>query len=228
MKIIYTILLTIFSNLAIAQFAVIDDKDGFSNVRSSPELGSNIQDKLENGHFVYCMDTQGNWIIADYDIKNQSKDGCIYKDRLKLISSFEKIEMISKGTNIAVLKKDSIKVTVTTQPFDKSKYRVTYNKESREIIESINGKNYWGTDGLLPTVAFKSITILWGGKTIVLPETATENLFEAWVKDVAVNYDKLNNVLYIQTSGGDAAGSYNVIWKIANGVYKGRYIALGF
>lgn len=228
MKTITTILLTILSNLAIAQFAVIDDKDGYSNIRSAPELGNNIQDKLENGHLVYCMDTQGNWIIADYDIKNQSKDGCIYKDRLKLVSSFEKITMISKGANTSVFKNDSIKVTVTTQPFDKSKYKFTYDKESGRFIVKINGKDYYGSDGLLPTVEFKTITVLWGNKTIVLPASATDNLFDARAKDAAVNYDKVNHVLYAQTEGGDGAGSYLVIWKIVNGVYKERYIARGF
>jgi hypothetical protein len=228
MKAMTTILLTILSNVAIAQFAVIDDKDGYSNIRRAPELGNNIQDKLENGHLVYCMDTQGNWVIADYDIKNQSKDGCIYKDRLKLVSSFGKIAMISKGTNTSVFKNDSIKVTVITQPFDKSKYRFTYDKESKKFIEKINGKDYYGTDGLLPTVEFKTITVLWGNKTIVLPASATDNLFEARVKGVLVNHDQVNNVLYVQTEGGDAAGSYLVIWKIVNGAYKGRYIARGF
>jgi hypothetical protein len=48
------------------------------------------------------------------------------------------------------------------------------------------------------------------------------------VKGVLVNHDQVNNVLYVQTEGGDAAGSYLVIWKIVNGVYKGRYIARGF
>jgi hypothetical protein len=228
MKTICTILLTILANLAIAQFAVIDDKDGYSNVRSAAKPGSNIQDKLENGHLVYCMDTQGNWVIADYDIKNQSKDGCIYKDRLKLISSFEKIGLISKGANNSVFKKDSIKVTVTTQPFDKSKYRFTYDKESKTVIKKINGRDYYGTDGLLPMVEFKSIIVLWGNNTVVLPGSATDNLFEARVKDAAVNFDRVNNVLYVQTEGGDAAGSYYVIWKIVNGVYKERYIARGF
>ena len=63
MKIFYTILLTILSKLALAQFAVIDDKDGYSNVRRTAEAGNNVQDKLENGHFVYII-KKGNQHFA--------------------------------------------------------------------------------------------------------------------------------------------------------------------
>lgn len=228
MKIIYTFLLTILSNLAIGQFAVINDKDGYSNIRRTEEIGNNIQDKLENGHFVYCMETTGNWVDIDYEIKGQSKNGCVYKDRLKVVTTFEKVAMISKGANISLFKNDSIKVTVTSLPFDKTKHTFTHDKDSKDFIGLIDGKRYWGTDGWLPTVEFKAITVVLGNKTMTLPKLAIENLFEAHIGTMDVNYDKINNTLYIQASAGDASGGYYVIWKIVNGVYKERYIALGF
>lgn len=228
MKIIYTFLLTILSNLAVAQFAVIDDKDGYCNIRRSPEVGNNIQDKLENGHFVYCMEPDGNWVDIDYDVKGQSKNGSVYKDRVKVVTTFEKIGMISKGANISLFKKDSIKVTVTSQPFDKTKHTLASDKDSKDLIGMIDGKNAYGTDGRMPTVEFKAITVVWGSKTMMLPKSAIENLYEARIGTMEVNYDRTNNTLYIQASAGDAAGSYFVIWKIVNGVYKERYIAYGF
>jgi hypothetical protein len=230
MKIIYTILLTILSNLALAQFAVIDDKDGYSNVRRTAEIGNNIQDKLENGHFVYCMETTGSWVNVDYDLKGRENinNGYVYKDRLKVVTTFEKVGMISKGTYNSLFKNDSIKVTVTSQPFDKTKHTFTKDKDGSNYVGSIDGKHCYGTDGTLPTVEYKAITVAWGSKTMMLPKSAIQNLFEAHINKMEVNYDKANNTLYIQADAGDAAGSYFVIWKIVNGVYKERYIAYGF
>lgn len=233
MKITYTVLLTILSNLAVAQFAIIDDKDGYSNVRRTAEAGNNIQDKLENGHFVYCMEINGNWVNVDYDLKgkdvnNNNSNGFVYKDRLKIVTTFEKVSMVSKGTNSAVFKNDSIKVTVTSLPFDKTKHRMTYDKESKNFIGEIDGKPCYGTDGGMPTVEFKAITVMLRDKTMILPKSAIENLFEAHIGSMQVNYDKISNTLYIQASASDGAGSYFVIWRIVNGMYKERYIAYGF
>jgi len=230
MKIITTFILVVLSNLAVAQFAVIDDKDGYCNIRRTAALGNNVQDKLENGHFVYIMESDGNWVNVDYDLKDQHNinNGFVYKDRLKVVTAFEKVGMLSKGANNAVFKNDSIKVTVTSQPFDKTKHTFTYDKEMKDFIGKIDGKQAWGTDGNMPAVEFKAITVMLGSKTMMLPKLALENLFEAHIATMEVNYDKTNNTLYIQASASDGAGSYFVIWKIVNGVYRERYIAYGF
>jgi hypothetical protein len=219
MKTIYTLLLTILCNLAVAQFAIIDDKDGFSNIRSTAQLGNNIQDKLENGHFVFCIDATGNWMNVDYELKNQSNNGFIYKDRLKLVTSFEKVGVVTKDSSNAVFKNDSIKITVTSQPFDKTKHKFANGL--------VNGKPMWGCDGNMPREEYKSITVAWGSKKLVLPKAAIDDLFDPHVEKMQVNYDKTNNVLYIQTDGSDGAGGYEVIWKVVNDIYKGRYVTIG-
>jgi len=45
----------VLSNLSFAQFAIVADKDGFSNIRDSAGLESKVVDTLHNGHFVYCF-----------------------------------------------------------------------------------------------------------------------------------------------------------------------------
>lgn len=76
MKLFFTIYCIAFSNIVLAQFAIITDKDGFCNIRSSAEKGDNIVDKLKNGHFVYCLETKAFWVTIDYTKKIISPHYC--------------------------------------------------------------------------------------------------------------------------------------------------------
>ena len=228
MKTLILISLTLLSNLTFGQFAIISDKDGYSNIRSKAEAGNNINDTLNNGHFVFCLETKGNWTNIDYSKKNQDLNGYLFHDRLQLISAYENIPPLIKETNSSTYGKDSIKIIVTKQKFDKTKYRLTYVKGSQSQIQYINGKQYWGEDGGLPKTEYRSISIIIGSRKIDLPRTAVEDLFEPSLHHTQASYDRRKDILYIQSMNSDGAGSYYVIWRIEKGSYKDRYIAYGF
>ena len=228
MKTFLTIFIVSLANCVFGQFAIISDKDGFCNVRSSPESGNNIIDSLKNGHFIYCFETTGNWTSIDYSKGKKELHGQIYKDRVKLISDYPKIPLLSKTENKITLSRDSIKVIITEQKFDKSKHKLTFYKENKDQLQFIDNKGYWGTDGEIPKTAYKSIEVFYGTKKVVLPKNAIDDLFETSLYNTQVNYDKTNDILYIQSMNSDGAGSYEIIWKVEKGVYKDRYIAYGF
>lgn len=228
MKTVLLISFTFLSFSASAQFAIVQDKDGYCNVRSSYEIGNNITDKLKNGHLVYRFEVNGNWAHINYNKGKKELTGNMYADRLKLISDYTEIPITSETEDIVTLKKDAIEIAVTQQKFDKTKYKLTYYKDSKEYIEFINGKQYWGTDGPIPRTAYKSIIVYMKGKKIVLPSAATANLFEPSLYNTQAYYDKTNDILYIQSMNSDGAGAYEVIWKIEKGVYKDRFIMYGF
>ncbi|HKC37759.1 MAG TPA: hypothetical protein VKB95_16900, partial [Chitinophagaceae bacterium] len=148
--------------------------------------------------------------------------------RVNLISDYQKIPLLTKKENKIMLSKDSIKVIVTEQKFDKSKYKLTFHKEYKDQLQFINNKQYWGTDGRIQKTEYKSIEIYYGTKKVVLPKNAIDNLFEISLHNTQVNYDMINGILYIQSMNSDGAGSYEVIWKVEKGIYKERYIAYGF
>lgn len=63
------------------QFAIINDSDGWVNMRSSPSASSQVIIKIENGYKVEILQKNGNW----YRVKNSIGDvGYIYSDRLML------------------------------------------------------------------------------------------------------------------------------------------------
>jgi len=195
MKIICTTLLFLFSSQLFAQFGIIHDKDGYSNVRSDEGTNNKIIDTLGNGHFVFCFATRANWTDVDYTKNNKEKTGKIYYDRIKQVGDYTKIPLSAEKTNALVFSRDSIRVTVEQQAFNKSKYRFSYDKDCEKCIRLINGKKYWGTDGEVPHLEYKSIRISIGKRNIILPTGALQNLFEPGLYTTQINYDQGNDIL---------------------------------
>ena len=211
MKVFFTLCLTIIASFAFGQFAIIYDKDSFCNVRNFAGKGNNIIDKLKNGHIVYCLLNETNWTDIDYSKNGKDLNGQVYKDRVIFISSYLTVPVLTKDNAEITLKKDSIKIVLTEQKFDKSKHRFSFYKEAKDQIEFVDNKKYWGKDGGVPASEYKSIEVTIGQRKILLPKKAFENLYEPSLYNTQVNYDKTNDIIYIQSMNSDGAGSYEVI-----------------
>ena len=227
------LLFFLISNVVFAQvieggaFAVINDKDGYVNVRKEKSVHSKVLKKLDNNTLIFVLEYDkayyGNWIYAD-------NEGYIYNDRVKWIEKFPKIAKgITKGNTI-VFEGKEIQVTLSTEKFDKSKHSFKYHKEYRDIIEKIDGKPFWGTDGNMPKREYKSIEVKIRGKQVSIPQSAYNDLYESYLYTEfnSVHYDKDNDILYIVANNGDGAGAYMVCWQIEKGVYKGRKVGIPF
>ena len=208
-------------------FAVINDKDGYVNVRKEKSVHSKVLKKLDNNTlifvFVYDKADDGNWIHPDYE-------GYIYNDRVKWIHNFPQIAKgIAKGNTI-VFEGKEIQVVLSTEKFDKSKHSFKYHKEYRDVIEKIDGKLFWGTDGNMPKREYKSIEVKIRGKQVSIPQSAYSDLYQPnlYTDLNFVYYDKDSDILYIVANNGDGAGAYMVCWQIEKGVYKGRKVGIPF
>ena len=208
-------------------FAVINDKDGYVNVRKEKSVHSKVLKKLDNNTlifvFVYDKADDGNWIHPDYE-------GYIYNDRVKWIHNFPQIAKgIAKGNTI-VFEGKEIQVVLSTEKFDKSKHSFKYHKEYRDVIEKIDGKLFWGTDGNMPKREYKSIEVKIRGKQVSIPQSAYSDLYQPnlYTGLNFVYYDKDSDILYIVANNGDGAGAYMVCWQIEKGVYKGRKVGIPF
>jgi len=208
-------------------FAVINDKDGYVNVRKEKSVHSKVLKKLDNNTLIFVLEYDkayyGNWIYAD-------NEGYIYNDRVKWIHNFPQIAKgIAKGNTI-VFEGKEIQVVLSTEKFDKSKHSFKYHKEYRDVIEKIDGKPFWGTDGNMPKREYKSIEVKIRGKQVSIPQSAYNDLYESYLYTEfnSVHYDKDNDILYIVANNGDGAGAYMVCWQIEKGVYKGRKVGIPF
>ena len=223
----FIVLFLLISDIVFAQeeaFAVINDKDGYVNVREGKSAQSKVLKKLNNKTivFVYNYDkaTDGNWIYTD-------EEGYIYNDRVKWIHKFPIIAKgIAKGNTI-VFEGKEIQVVLTSGKFDKSKHSFKYFKDSSTGIEVIDDPALlYGNDGKMPTTEYRSIVINIHGKQVSLPKDAYSDLYEpTFLTDHnSVYYDKESDILYIVANNNYAERPYKVCWQIEKGVYKGRKV----
>ena len=223
----FILLFLLISDIVFAQeeaFAVINDKDGYVNVRKGKSAQSKVLKRLNNKTivFVYNYDkaTDGNWIYTD-------EEGYIYNDRVKWIHKFPIIAKgIAKGNTI-VFEGKEIKVVLTSGKFDKSKHSFEYFKDSPTGIEVIDDELPYGTDGKMPTTEYRSIEVNIHGKRVSLPKDAYSDLYEpTFLTDHnSVYYDKESDILYIVANNNYAERPYKVCWQIEKGVYKGRKVS---
>ena len=136
-----------------------------------------------------------------------------------------------KGNSITIAGK-GISVTLTKQPFDKTKHKITKKKHKEYTEFIIDGKKIYGRDNdeFLPEDHYKSITVTINGKDVPIPKSAYDDLYEIgiWDTNNFAYYDKEDDVLYIIAHNGDGYLAYEVCWQIVKGVYKTRIIGEPF
>jgi hypothetical protein len=232
MKVLPLFLLTLsITWSACAQYCLVMDIDGFVNVRKAPDNKGGIDDTLNNGHLVFILtgeEQAGNWRKVQFVHNGKTQVGYVYNNRLIPIAHYDSIPLRNIIDNTGTFSCDSVKVIVVTQKFDKTKYRLTYDKQNSSQIIAINGKEYWGTDGDLPKREYKSIVIFVGARKITLPPEAFDNVFQPTVHDTEIRYNRAADLFYIHAENGDGAGAYDVIWRVVKGVYTDRDMELDF
>lgn len=224
------ILICFFSQSTFGQFGIISDKDGFVNVRNSPNISNNIIDTLTNGQLVFCLEAEGEWRPTDYDFSGHRKSGYIHNSKVKFISDFDKIPCDNLTDSSISFKQDSIKLIVTKTKFNPKKNKLQYNKRDNSknemsYLEKINGKEIWGTDGNIPESQYNQFTLTLGKEKINLP---VDNLYQPTINSTTVNIDKKNKIIYISASNSDGAGGYEVLWIIEKNRFKKRILTVGF
>ena len=223
-------LLTInaFAQGPFGDYAVVKDKDGYVNIRAKESVKSKIVGTLPNNTLVYeFLDEEfnpSNWVHID--------SGYVHKSRLKMISEFPSIGKGKEQGNSITIAGKGISVTLTKQPFDKTKHKITKKKHKEYTEFIIDGKKIYGRDNdeFLPEDHYKSITVTINGKDVPIPKSAYDDLYQVWVHPYnnEVYYDKEDDVLYIFVRCGDGAFSYKVCWQIVKGEYKTRIIGEPF
>ena len=143
-----------------------------------------------------------------------------------MISEFPSIGKGKEQGNSITIAGKGISVTLTKQPFDKTKHKITKkrHKEYNELI--IDGKKIYGLDNdeFLPKDHYKSITVTINGKDVPIPKSAYDDLYQIFYFSSSVYYDKEAEAIYILAHNSENALAYEVCWQIVKGEYKGRVI----
>ena len=222
-----------FAQGPFGDYAVVKDKDGYVNIRAKESVKSKIVGTLPNNTLVYGLfdttqDETGeeiffNWIAVD--------KGYVHKSRLKMIGEFPSIGKGKEQGNSITIAGKGISVTLTKQPFDKTKHKITKKKYKyyEELI--IDGKRAQGTDtSFIPEDHYKSIIVTINDKNVSIPKSAYDDLYEVamYTDNNAVYYDKEEDTIYIIAHNGSGANAYEVCWQIVKGEYKTRIVGEPF
>ena len=219
-----------FAQGPFGDYAVVKDKDGYVNIRAKESVKSKIVGTLPNNTLVYTLfdtteDETGeeiffNWIAVD--------KGYVHKSRLKMIGEFPSIGKGKEQGNSITIAGKGISVTLTKQPFDKTKHKITKKKHKEYSEYIIDGKRVQGLDNdeFLPKDHYKSITVTINGKNVPIPKSAYDDLYEIgiWDTNNFAYYDEEDDILYIIAHNGDGYLVYEVCWQIVKGEYKTRII----
>ena len=219
-----------FAQGPFGDYAVVKDKDGYVNIRAKGNVKSKIVGTLPNNTLVYTLfdtiqDETGeeiffNWLYVD--------KGYVHKSRLKKVRDLPSIGKGKEQGNSITIAGKGISVTLTKQPFDKTKHKITKKKHKEYSEYIIDGKRVQGLDNdeFLPKDHYKSITVTINGKNVPIPKSAYDDLYEIgiWDTNNFAYYDEEDDVLYIIAHNGDGYLAYEVCWQIVKGEYKTRII----
>jgi len=200
-------------NVLGAEAAIIQDEDGYTNVRKEASTKSAIIYKLlDNEVFTAFYATKGTqWIEVSYrDKQGKMSSGYVHRSRVLHLSELKEY----KGKDI--------ELSYETRAFDAEGQRIGKNENGG--VATINGLPVWGTDGGLPRRETTAVNLTFKGKTITVDKSKFANLYEV-NKDYTV-YVKGDHY-FIKQVHSDGAGGYQSVWVISQKGLQQLWIAAG-
>ncbi|MCB1085520.1 MAG: hypothetical protein KDM63_00620 [Verrucomicrobiae bacterium] len=200
---------------------IVEDADGFTNLRAGASLDAKIVGKVLSGGPVFAdPQTKNGFHIVNLDREDGVSERHIHGSRLRPVSSWKAFGPEASSGRLRHL---GFEAVVTEPPFVASEHKVKRNAEGVVLVD---GKIPWGQDGGQPNRMLK-LEVAIDGKKIDLPAAATDNLYEP-------NFDTLvlltpgdparHSILMMANS--DGAGGYIVVWAFEKGSYRGRAVIM--
>lgn len=206
-------------------YGVIRDTDGYVNIRKSPSVKSDIVGKLHDGDIFSCLNTKGDWWEVSFISASSKSDwveGYIHKSRVQVLSHWKSVKNESARPAIGIFKKDSLLVTVNRARFRKKDHKLKFDKDNDNLLLKIDGREYSGDDGEIPTYAITKVVVTINGKQVIVPDVAFNDLYEPNLTNIAIT--TVSGKQYVAMFNSDGAGAYTVIWIFKDGKYAGRYV----
>jgi len=146
-----------FISNAQLSYGVINDKDGFVNVRKEKNAHSPIVGKIFNESiFGYAIDDKSNWakIYKQDEKKPVYLEGYIDRNRIKPFTAFKKLNRPKVYHDSCTIKNDTLSIIIKASIFISRQHKLSYEKPGCKncvtVLTKIDNKRIWGTDGELP------------------------------------------------------------------------------
>jgi hypothetical protein len=210
-----------------ASFFVVNDKDGFVNVREKPITSSKVMKSIKNGSIVQCDDGEDASINGFCVIIKTNTREYIHLSRLKKIDQFKRLSKKNESENVVIFNLKNITVKIQNKAFDVSQNILGYKNidgNSQNSVSLINGKYPWGVDSSLPSSQYNSITFKLSGKERNLKKDLFDDLYNPNNYGTNAYYDVISKRLFIVAKNSDGAGSYEVLFLINKDLSVNRLV----
>ncbi|KAA9324991.1 hypothetical protein [Adhaeribacter soli] len=201
-----------------AQVGIIQDDDGYTNVREKPNGQSSIIHKLYNNEAFWFDYEEGidinEWIPIcipknSFSFSSTQPDcisGFIHKSKLKPLDKLQTF----KGADF--------KFEYVIEPFKLNNRIVDrYNN----AVVAISGRPVWGTDGDFPKTQVKSVNASVKGKKIEIHRALYSDIYEC--TNTFKVYKNGDSFIVYQWNS-DGAGAYQIVWVFSKDELKQRLV----
>lgn len=226
MKSILSFLLVFIFSYAHAQFALVEDKDGYTNIRGKAAISAPVVGRVASGTMVYILEGEKDWSNVE---GNEGVSGYIHNSRLRKIQSYQKVPVLKETGDSIVFKNDSLQVVIRQASFVPRSGQLTYTTtDGVRYLSAINSRPFWGTDGGVPTRRYKHLTCYWRGAQVSAPDSVMNDVFEPNLELTHIWYDPHHQRWFIEATNSDGAGGYEIAWMFDQGAYKTRCVLIAF
>jgi hypothetical protein len=226
---------------AFAQLSIINDPDGYVNVREGKSLKAKVIGKLFEREIFLCddEDSKDDWLWVAFDSKNftvfnsdqknysnveNDIKSFVHRSRVIHLYSLPKPHLAKtwlSNHNTLILQNDSIKISISKAVFVAKNHHINFSKAG-EVLK-IDGKTPIGEDGGMPKYVVHNIELKINGVSIDLPPNSYVDLYQPKLNNFNIHYDKNGNIYLLMAANSDGAGGYDVVWVISHHKLVARY-----
>ena len=220
MKIVLSFIFTVLTiQISFGQVATIQDPDGWTNVRKSPDGKSEIIHRVyENEVFWYDYEEteqEQEW-ISIYIPKN---DYCLGKSERDYMVGFIHKSQLLPLENLQGYTGNDFTFEYELSDFDSTNRII--DKQDGKWITAIDGRPVWGTDGNFPKTQVDSIKVIIDGQEIEIHEVFYSDIFEC---DNGITIYKNGDTYFAHQWNSDGAGAYEIVWVLDKNGLKQRLV----
>lgn len=235
-------------NSAFSQLAIINDKDGYVNIRETNSAKSEIMGSVSDGAIFYIQDPSDGvddkvkWWLARYfdnlDKYNRSiicGDNSHYYEGYMHISRFIYIDDLpviprqyyhwrcfKRVCDTLIVDYKNIHFQMAVGPFSLEGHKV--EKDEYGHIKTIDGHFCNGIYSLDPDWEIKSMYLTINGKIVGFPKQMYNDLYQVNIAKAKLHYDSKGRLYINMPFNSDGCAGYDVAWVVdKNNVVK-RYI----
>ena len=220
-SIVFISIQMLFTGVLNAQFTayIINDKDGYTNIRKEPNVRSQIIGKVFEHEVFFGIPNDCSWgteATENWEAITSSKnpDGYIFRKNILEIKDLPAIagkgnfELLPESKeSIITGKRDNITITMKLQPFNIQNHKESVRGGTSDAYED-NVKHNTINNEIV------EIEIVSNGKRIILPK-------ERYIDYCDISFFRLyigkNGGLYLHFGGGGDGGSYGIWFSIVDG-----------